>query len=103
MWSVVARALLKPRLLILLPRAAWRFRRRHWYRRPPFLPLPSAEYMRWRLHTAFGDEAVAPSPHNLESYLRWTEWMQKQQSAPERTDRNRFSPREGPWKQSSNI
>jgi hypothetical protein len=95
LWRVVARGLLSPRMLILLPRAAWHFRRRHWYRRPPFLPLPSAEYMRWRLHTAFGDEAVAPSTRSLESYLRWTERMRKQHGALERTGSD--------WKQSSNI
>jgi hypothetical protein len=94
LWRLVARSLLKPRLLLMLPRAAWRFRRRHWYRRPPFLPLPSAEYVRWRLHTAFGDEATTPSVRSLESYLHWTESMQEQRGALQRPDS---------WKQSSGI
>ena len=29
---------------------------RDWYRRPPFLPLPPSNYLRWRLHTAYGSE-----------------------------------------------
>jgi hypothetical protein len=27
---------------------------RDWYRRPPFLPLPPKDYVRWRWHTAYG-------------------------------------------------
>jgi hypothetical protein len=26
----------------------------HWYRKPPFLPLPPASYVRWRMRTAYG-------------------------------------------------
>ena len=77
LWRVAARSLLKPRLLALLLLAGWRFRRRGWYRRPPFLPLPSADYMNWRLHTAFGDDTSALNVRNLESYLRWTMRMRK--------------------------
>lgn len=62
---------LRPRLYWLLLRAAWRFRARGWYRRPPFLPLPTREYMDWRMHTAYGDDAEPPPPEELESYLRW--------------------------------
>jgi hypothetical protein len=94
-WRVAAHALLKPRLLLLLLGAAWHFRRRGWYRRPPFLPLPSSQYMNWRTHTAFGDEPVDLSVGNLESYLRWTAWMRKQRSTIARTDPH--------WKQSSNT
>ena len=74
---VAAKLLLRPRLLPLLLGAAWRFRRRGWYRRPPFLPLPSADYLRWRLHTAFGDENAVPSVRDLEKYLRWTASMRR--------------------------
>ena len=41
-------------------KAAWAFRRRHWWARPPFLPLPDAEYLRWRMYTAYADEAAVP-------------------------------------------
>lgn len=56
-------------------RAGWRFRARGWYRRPPFLPLPPADYVAWRMHTAYGDEEAAPDVRELEDYLRWTERM----------------------------
>ncbi|HLU25499.1 MAG TPA: hypothetical protein VKZ58_07310 [Longimicrobiales bacterium] len=61
----------RPRLYGLLLKAAWRFRARDWYRRPPFLPLPPPEYLAWRMHTAYGDEEVLPSLDELERYLRW--------------------------------
>jgi hypothetical protein len=72
---VAARSLLRPRLLATMLATGWRFRRRDWYRRPPFLPLPPADYMRWRLHTAYGDEHGAPSPAELEAYVRWSARM----------------------------
>ncbi len=27
---------------------------RDWYRKPPFVPFPPLNYMRWRLRTAYG-------------------------------------------------
>lgn len=75
MKGLARRALLRPRLWPLLLRAAWRFRRRDWYRRPPFLPLPPAKYLDWRLHTAYGDDGAEPALEELERYLRWAERM----------------------------
>src|SRR5207249_10125862 len=54
------RALAQPRLAVDLLRLAWSFRARGWYRSPPFLPLPPREYIRWRMFTAYGDEAAVP-------------------------------------------
>jgi hypothetical protein len=76
-WSLAVRCITRPRLFPLLLTAAWRFRRRDWYRRSPFLPMPPSDYMRWRLHTAFGDEQAAPSANDLEAYLKWSAWMRK--------------------------
>jgi hypothetical protein len=76
-WRVLARCLVRPRLLLCLIGAAWRFRRRGWYRRPPFLPVPAADYMHWRMHTAFGADAVVLGVTDLEAYLEWTVAMQK--------------------------
>ena len=85
---MAVQCLARPRLLARLAGAAWCFRRRGWYRRPPFLPLPSTEYMRWRLHTAFGDEQAAPNVADLDSYLKWAAWMRQQRDveAFRRTD-----------------
>jgi hypothetical protein len=44
--------------------------RPQWWRRAPFLPLPDAAYVRFRLETAYGDDGV-PSADDLIAYLRW--------------------------------
>lgn len=69
--ALVGRSLLSPSLAIALVRVAWRFRKRGWYKVPPFLPLPPREYVRWRMYTAYGDyDAVAPAD-DVERYARW--------------------------------
>lgn len=47
-----------------------------WWRRRPFLPLPTPEYMRFRLQTAYGgDGDRAPEPSDLVTYLHWCRGM----------------------------
>jgi len=65
------RAALRPRLALDLLRLAWSFRARGWYRRPPFLPLPPPEYLRWRMFTAYGDEAAVPPLEDIVRFARW--------------------------------
>jgi hypothetical protein len=54
-----------------LLRVAWRFRRRGWWRRPPFLPLPAVDYLRWRMHTAYGEYDAVPPADDVIRYARW--------------------------------
>jgi hypothetical protein len=61
----------RPRLIAPLVRAGWRCRRRDWYRRAPFMPLPPREYLAWRLDTAYGAADALPPRHELARYLRW--------------------------------
>ena len=69
--ALTGRSLLSPSLGVALLRVAWRFRKRRWYRIPPFLPLPPRDYVRWRMYTAYGDyDAVAPAD-DVERYARW--------------------------------
>ena len=42
-----------------------------WYRRPPFLPVPSGEYLRFRLVTQYGDADHRPEPADVVNYLAW--------------------------------
>lgn len=65
------RALVNPRLALDLVRLAWSFRARNWYRRAPFLPLPPADYLRWRMFTAYGDERVVPPLEDVVRFARW--------------------------------
>ena len=62
--------LVRPRLWLVAIRQAARIARPRWWTRPPFLPVPDAGYLRFRLETAYGD-AVAPRPADLVSYLEW--------------------------------
>ena len=46
-----------------------------WWRRRPFLPIPSGEYLRFRLVTQYGDAGHAWEPADVVNYLRWCrEW-----------------------------
>jgi hypothetical protein len=69
--TLAARAAVRPVLAGALLTTAWRFRKRGWYRRFPFLPLPSMEYVRWRMYTAYGDEDAVPPAGDVERYARW--------------------------------
>ena len=69
--ALMLRALGRPRLAGDLVRVAWRFRARGWYRRFPFLPLPARDYVRWRMHTAYGDYDAVPPVEDIERYARW--------------------------------
>lgn len=75
-WGSVAaalawRGLRRPSTGVALVRVGWRFRARGWYRRFPFLPLPDRTYLRWRMYTAYGDDAAVPSADDVERYAVW--------------------------------
>lgn len=69
--TLVGRAVLRPRLALDLLRTAWVFRRRDWWQKPPFLPIPDQEYLRWRMHTAYGDEDAVPPVEDVIRFARW--------------------------------
>ena len=52
-------------------RQVGRTAKRDWWRRAPFLPVPSTDYVRFRLLTQYGDGAASPTPDDVVSYLRW--------------------------------
>lgn len=68
---LIPRALASPSLAIALLTVAWRFRRLRWWARPPFLPLPAREYVRWRMYTAYGDHDAVPPVEDVVRYARW--------------------------------
>jgi len=69
--QLAGRGLVSPSLAADLLRVAWRFRARRWYARFPFLPLPSTKYVRWRMHTAYGDHDIVPPVDDVVRYARW--------------------------------
>jgi hypothetical protein len=68
---LAARAALRPGLAVDLVRTAWAFRRRGWYRFPPFLPLPDRTYLEWRMYTAYADEGAVPPADDVVRFARW--------------------------------
>ena len=54
-----------------LVRTAWAFRRRGWYLRPPYLPLPDPTYLRWRMYTAYAAEDAVPPAGDVVRFARW--------------------------------
>jgi hypothetical protein len=86
-WArAVAAVIARP---VLWPTAARQWMRatpRGWWRRPPFLPRPSRDYLRFRLETQYGADG-APAPRDLVTYLEWCRAEQR---------RNRRGVRAGP-------
>jgi hypothetical protein len=53
---------------------AGRMSRPGWWRRPPFVPVPDRDYVRFRLETQYGSAGLADGaadPDDLVVYLRW--------------------------------
>jgi hypothetical protein len=69
--AVIAVAVLRnPVLWPTAARLLLRTARRGWWHRRPFLPLPSREYVRFRLLTQYG-VAATPTQDDVVNYLRW--------------------------------
>lgn len=69
--QLAARGLVNPRLALDLLRTGWAFRRRRWWARAPFLPLPDRTYLRWRMYTAYADENAVPPMDDVVRFARW--------------------------------
>ena len=69
--TLVLRSLRNPAIGMALLRVARRFRRREWWRHAPFLPLPDRTYVRWRMHTAYGEYDAVPPAEDIVRYARW--------------------------------
>jgi hypothetical protein len=65
------RGVVNPRLALDLLKTGWAFRGRRWWARAPFLPLPDRTYVRWRMYTAYGDEAAVPPLEDIVRFARW--------------------------------
>ena len=60
----------RPSLWLTALRLMLRTSRPRWWTRPPFLPRPDREYLRFRLETQYGADG-APAPGDLVTYLEW--------------------------------
>lgn len=68
---VVAGVLVRPSYWSIAVRVLGRLSPIGWWRRPPFLPIPSASYARFRMQTQYGGESAHPTVPDVLKYLRW--------------------------------
>ena len=66
-WAVVRR----PDLWTTAARQARRTAPPGWWKHRPFLPVPSGDYLRFRLTTQYGDPEARPDPVDTIAYLEW--------------------------------
>ena len=46
-----------------------------WWRRAPFIPMPTADYLHFRTVTQYGETDRPPDPGDVVDYLAWCrEW-----------------------------
>ena len=77
--AVVRAVVLRPDLWVTAVRQVFRLAPRRWWRRRPFLPVPSREYVEFRMVTQYGGghgEPLAPAAAaDVVHYLEWCrEW-----------------------------
>lgn len=68
---IAAAVAVRPVLWGVALRQAHRLADRHWWRRPPFLPVPARAYAAFRTTTQYGDPTAAPSVHDVIVWLQW--------------------------------
>jgi hypothetical protein len=61
------------RIALALLQFYFRLTPNDWYRRPPFLPVPPRDYIRWRLRTAYGKNSPSLKTvlHDLWQFGDW--------------------------------
>ena len=60
----------RPHLWSTAVRQGFRLARPGWWRRAPFLPVPDADYLAFRLETQYGADG-RPDPRDLVTYFEW--------------------------------
>jgi hypothetical protein len=71
LWRATLAALAHPSIWGVAVVQLFRLARPGWWRRWPPLPVPDADYLRFRMQTMYGDPAHQPEPDDLVTYLKW--------------------------------
>ena len=69
--AAAAAVALRPGLWPVALAQARRFAPRGWWRRPPFLPVPDRDLIRFRAATMYGRPDAPVEPDDLVRWLRW--------------------------------
>ena len=73
----------RPDLWVVGLRQALRLAGRRWWARPPFLPLPPASYLRFRMVTAHGGDGSAAPEVMARDVVVYLEWCKAFRAGPE--------------------
>jgi hypothetical protein len=74
-WSLGLALVRRPGLWSTAARQAARMCPDGWWRTRPFLPVPAADYLAFRLQTMYGGPGdVAPDPADV---IRWLKWAKQ--------------------------
>ena len=69
--AVVGTILVRPSLWPAAVSTYVRLVPRGWWRSRPFLPVPSADYLRFRKEAYYGSETALFAPQDVLKYLQW--------------------------------
>jgi hypothetical protein len=69
--SIFIAVLCRPSLWITALTQVSRLTPRRWWARAPFLPVPTREYIRFRVLTQYGERGHLLEVADVLSYLRW--------------------------------
>ncbi|GDX34481.1 hypothetical protein LBMAG16_13120 [Actinomycetes bacterium] len=69
--AIVVAVLFRPSLWATALTQAFRLIPRRWWARAPFLPLPTSDYIRFRVQTQYGDQNHVVEVDDVLSYLNW--------------------------------
>ena len=70
----------RPRLWPTAAAQLARFAPDRWWRRAPFIPLPTPELTGFRAETMYGDPDVPPSPADVVVWLEWCRVQNRRQA-----------------------
>jgi hypothetical protein len=75
--SAIVTVLRQPQLWRTAIRQVFRLAPNGWWRRAPFMPLPDARYLQFRMETQYGDTMHRAEQHDLVTYLVWCRAYQR--------------------------
>lgn len=76
----MARAIARrPDLWMVAARSGLSMAGRGWWRKPPFLPVPDEQWLRFRMTTAYGGDGSfdGDSAFDTEDLITWLEWRKE--------------------------
>lgn len=77
LWVAVVAVVPRPALWATALRQARRLAPRRWWRRAPFLPMPDAAWVGFRLQTMYGSADAQVEPGEIRRWLAWCRQLER--------------------------